>query len=168
MPSKETGLQKRGAMSNIEEFERRIVSAMDRIAQGVSKVGASGGASDLNGALEDEKLANAQLTERVKKLAADLEQSKAQAQERAELAAQRIKSLDIELQRLRKASEQLRASNAALREANAAGVGEPHLINKSMLAELEALRAARAAEFAEVDTILSAMDALMGQEDAHG
>ena len=162
--------QKRGAMSNIEELERRIVSAMDRIAQGVSGLGAdnSGGSEALQTALDEEKLANAQLNERVRKLADQLEQTQAQSQERADAAAMRIQSLDVELQRLRKATEQLRVSNAALRDANEAGVGEPHLINKAMLAELELLRAARAADVAEADTILSAMDALWSQEEANG
>lgn len=156
-------------MSDIEELERRVVSAMDRIAQGVSGLGErSGGGADLQSAFDEEKLANAQLNERVRKLTEQLDSTQAQAQERADAAATRIQALDVELQRLRKATEQLRTSNAALREANEAGVGEPHLINKAMLAELETLRAARAADVAEADTILTAMDALWAQGDANG
>ena len=153
-------------MSNIEEMERRIVSAMDRIAQGISNLdaGGAGDTDDLKAALEDEKLANAQLNERVRKLSDQVNELQGISQERIEAAAKRIQALDLELQRMRKASEQLRTSNAELRAANEAGVGEPHLINKAMMAELEALRAARAADVAEADTILSAMDALMGQE----
>ncbi len=156
-------------MSSIEELEGRIVAAMDRIAQGVSGLGPSGDSEDIKTALEDERLANAQLNERLKKLADQLETTQSQAQERTDLAAKRIQSLDLELQRLRKATEQLRESNAALREANEAGVGDAHLINKAMLAELEALRASRAADVAEADTILSAMDAILSKgETAHG
>lgn len=156
-------------MSSIEELEGRIAAAMDRIAQGVTGLSAAGEGEDLKTALEDERLANAQLTERLKKLSDQLETTQTQAQERSEAAAKRIQSLDLELQRMRKATEQLRESNAALRAANEAGVGEPHLINKAMLAELEALRAARAADVAEAETILTAMDALLKPgETAHG
>ena len=49
----------------------------------------------------------------------------------------------------------------ALREANEAGVGEPHLINKAMLAELEGLRATRAADAAEAAAILDRLDPLV-------
>ena len=46
---------------------------------------------------------------------------------------------------------------AALIDANAEGVGEPHLINRAMLAELEGLRAARATDVAESSAILAAL-----------
>ena len=55
----------------------------------------------------------------------------------------------------------MRDNNNALREANAAGVGEPHLINKAMLAELEGLRATRATDRAEVEAILADLDAVI-------
>lgn len=155
-------------MSNIDDFERRIAAAMDRIADGVANLGMGGGDSDeLRTALEEERLANAQLNERVRKLTEKTDEAQSQAQSMADAAAERIKALDLELQRLRKATEQLRESNAALRAANEAGVGEPHLINKAMLAELEALRASRAADVAEADTILTSLNALMIQEEAH-
>jgi len=51
----------------------------------------------------------------------------------------------------------------ALRTANEAGVGEPHLINKAMMAELEALRASRATDVAEADAILGALTPLVAK-----
>ena len=50
-------------------------------------------------------------------------------------------------------------------EANEEGVGEPDLINKSMLAEIESLRAARAADLAEANIILGALTPLLDQVD---
>ncbi|MEO0865632.1 MAG: hypothetical protein AAFY39_13820, partial [Pseudomonadota bacterium] len=85
-------------------------------------------------------------------------------------AEERTAALDLELQRLRQANEQLRQSNDALRQANQDGVAEPHLINKAMLAELEALRAARAADIAEATSILGALEPLLdapAEEDTH-
>lgn len=82
---------------------------------------------------------------------------------RAELArqAETAARLDMDLQRLRQSNEQLREANGALREANEAGVGEPSLINRAMLAELEGLRATRAADAAEAGAILARLEPLL-------
>ena len=50
------------------------------------------------------------------------------------------------------------AAALALRTAAAAGVTEPGLINKAMATELEALRATRLTEMAEMDEILAALE----------
>lgn len=141
---------------------------MDRIATGIGSMEASGGAdvAALETALEDEKLANAQLTERVRKLSERQESATAEARAQADAAQSRVAEMDLELQRLRKANDQLRESNAALRSANEEGVGEPHLINKAMMAELESLRAARAADVAEASSIIGALTPLLDQLDA--
>ena len=86
----------------------------------------------------------------------------------SEAVQTRVAAMDLELQRLRKANDQLRQSNAALRTANEEGVGEPHLINKAMLAELEGLRAARAADVAEASSIIGALAPLLDQIDVQG
>ena len=137
-------------MTTFEQLETRLATALDRIDAGLGNLdgsGAAGGSSDL----EEEKLANAQLQERVRQLS-----------DRNDSALTQIETLDLEMQRLRKAVDQLRDSNKALREANAAGVGDAHLINKAMMAELEALRAARAVEAAEATALISAIDTLLG------
>ena len=59
----------------------------------------------------------------------------------------------------------LRDTNEEMRGALADNVGEPHLINKAMLAELEALRADRAAEQAETHTIIAALAPLLDQAE---
>lgn len=155
-------------MSDIDELQRRITAAMDRIATGVGGLAQSGGADSaaLESALEDEKLANAQLTERLRALKERYEAAVADSKASASVAEARMTDLDLELQRLRKANDQLRQSNAALRTANEEGVGEPHLINKAMMAELEALRAARAADVAEASSIIGALTPLLDQVDA--
>ena len=149
-------------MNEISDYERRIAEALSRIRQaadGLSNAPAGGNQSEevarLTAQLEDEKLASAQLEERVKKLH-DRQTEKVEALE-AEGGQRRaaMEGLDAELGRLRSLNDQLRENNAALRAANEQGVGEPHLINKSMLAELESLRAARAADRAEIDAVLA-------------
>ena len=156
-------------MSDIDELERRIAAALERIGKSVDgfETQAVGADPDeleaLKAALEEEKLVSAQHEERIKKLHAKLDGQSAGLAE--ELEAQRMATakLDMEMQRMRAANEQLRASNGALREANTRGVGEPHLINKAMLAELEGLRAARAVDVAETGAIIDTIGALLGQ-----
>lgn len=149
-------------MSDIDELQRRITSAMDRIASSVSDAGAAEArvAAELASALEDEKRANAQLTERLQTLK-DRCDGLVRDAKAADEAEARISALDLELQRLRMASDQLRQSNAALRAANEEGVGEPHLINDALMAELEVLRADRSADAAEASSIISALMALL-------
>ncbi|MEL7131782.1 MAG: hypothetical protein AAGK77_05145 [Pseudomonadota bacterium] len=150
-------------MSDIDALQQRLAAAMDRIATGLG--GLDSARTDtlaaLQTALDDERTVNAQLNERVRKLS----EAQDNAQATAEAAQTRMTTLDIELQRLRVANDQLRESNAALRAANEEGVGEPHLINTAMRAELEGLRAARAADVAEASSIISALTPLLDQLD---
>lgn len=157
-------------MSDIVELERRLTAAMDRIARGVDGIGGAGTAdadelAALKQALEDERLVTAQLEERVRTLHAREEEATAALQAELDSTRNAMQRLDSELQRLRKANEQLRDSVAQLSEANAAGVAEPHLINKAMLAELEVLRAARAADVAEADAIMATIAPLLSEEE---
>jgi DNA repair exonuclease SbcCD ATPase subunit len=156
-------------MSQIDELQRRINAAMDRIGQGLDSLSAApspenaGEAETLKQDLEEERLANEQLKERITALKQKVDGF--QGNLNTQLDAQRATAtrLDSELNRLRKANDQLRASNAALREANQEGVGEPHLINKAMLAELEALRSVRAAEVEETQAIMKILSPLIDQ-----
>jgi chromosome segregation ATPase len=93
-----------------------------------------------SGALEDE-------IEALKRAAEDQEET--------------LAKLDMEAQRLRLANDRLRETNEALRQANAEGVAEPKLINRAMLAEIEGLRAARAADAAEAGAVLKKLDKLL-------
>lgn len=168
----------RWGMSQIDELQSRLTVAMERIGAGVTSLAEREAAvvSDpgLEKALEEERLANAQLEERLRALKAqhddeitalraklsassDLDAVKAQLEAQAETMGR----LDMDVQRLRLANEQLRQSNGVLREANENGVGEPHLINKAMLAELEGLRAARATDVAEVGAVLAKLQPLL-------
>jgi DNA repair ATPase RecN len=149
--------------SEIEELSSRIMAAMERIANGLDALGGadSEDAEALRQALEDEQQANAQLSERVRVLADRQEEALRAMEEKANAAQQRVSALDIELQKLRKANQKLNEICTALRDANAEGVGEPHLINKSMMAELESIRAMRSAEMAEADEIIAALTPLV-------
>lgn len=244
-------------MSDISDLENRISAAMDRISRGLETIPAPGQAADqaadreavraadqavLDGMrddLADEKLANAQLRERLGALSSrieDLERSletardaleqavdareaavlaqttaraeiasaeagRAAAQEAAQQAEAAREELREELDaarealqeqtrsaarpvaqvidldasrdvltqferrlgRVRHTSRQLRGANQQLREAAEGGLSDPHLINQSLLCELNNLKAVRAAEMAEMDVITSALRPLLDE-----
>lgn len=152
-------------MSDIEELERRINAAFDRIGQAVDgfvppTTGA--GTGELQDALLTEQTANAQLTERLRVVK---EREASQAAEAAEKVDRLTRALDaqgLELQRMKKTVIQLRESLRALREAQTEAVADPHLVNKAMLTELEALRATRLTEMAQMEEILAELHPLIG------
>ena len=150
-------------MSEIEEYQRRISAALDRIGQQLDAQSAGGDdaarVSELTQALDDEKLANEQLEERVKAMRAKRDALEAEVSALRSQNSDTLSTLDHQLQSLRRANDQLRDNNAALRAANAEGVGEPHLINKSMMAELDSLRASRDLDRAETGSILAELSA---------
>ncbi|MCX7560032.1 hypothetical protein OS190_10680 [Sulfitobacter sp. F26204] len=150
-------------MRNIDELQRRITTAMDRVASGLDKIGTGPAGPDPETvqALEDERTANAQLTERVRALKTKLDGETAKLRAQVEEAETRLAQLDVDLQRVRRANLQLTEACEALQKANSEGAGDPHLINKAMLAELEGLRAARASDVAESTAILAALTPLL-------
>ena len=160
-------------MSDIEYLQGRILAALERASRGVDKLAlAKDDVPDLSQELEAERQANAQLTERVKNLNDRLESEKSDLQTRLSdaeaklakvaVAETQMAKLDMELQQVRRANTQLTEACTALRDANAEGVGDATLINQSVLAELNALRAARSADVAEANAILSVLTPLVG------
>ena len=159
-------------MSDIEYLQGRILAALERASRGVDKLAlAKDDVPDLSQELEAERQANAQLTERVKNLNDRLESEKSDLQTRlsdaeaklakVSVAEIQMAKLDVELQQVRRANTQLAEACAALRDANAEGVGDATLINQSVVAELDALHAARSADVAEANAILSVLTPLV-------
>lgn len=164
-------------MDDIAELERRITAALMRIDRGIDAARAAtpapeaaavpaepaGGAEELARlaeALDEERMVTAQLQERLRALR---EKDAAATMPLEAEVARLTKQLDVqglEMQRLKKTVVSLREQLRNMTEAMAEDRVEPHLINKAMLSELEALRALRSAEAAELDEILMALDPL--------
>lgn len=165
-------------MTEISDLESRLSAALDRIRSGVERLGISAGEADaiapdaadgptlaqVQARLAEERDANAQLEERVKALKARQDGRLAELEAQADGARIKMAKVDKDLQRLRQVNAELRDINAKLRAAVAAGVTEPHLINLAMQAELEALRAVRAADAAEVDAVLDALRPILAPQ----
>jgi len=165
-------------MSELPELETRIWSALDRIKTGIGAQSAPVEARDVDTSaleaqvaelttkLDEEQSANAQLEERVKLLKERQDGKLAELESNVDAGRARSSRMDRELQRLRQVNAELRDINGQLREALSEGVSEPHLVNKAMLAELEALRATRAADAAEMDAILEELTPIIEREAA--
>jgi hypothetical protein len=78
-----------------------------------------------------------------------------------------LESLWRENQRLRGANAELRVSLQALTDAAATGGPGPDQVERALRAEVEALRADRAAEVAELDGILAELKPLIAGADSH-
>ncbi len=165
-------------MPTIAELERRIATALDRIGQVLAREPAGdpvAGAAEPRGddvaalqeALDTERGAVAQLTERLRRV------KEREVQAKADLEAQIVGLTEVrdqqgvELQRLRKTVAQLRDTLTAQNESVRAGLTEPQVINKSLLTELEALRVQRRSESAEMEAILSALTPLIEETASH-
>lgn len=160
-------------MGQIQDLEQRIAAAFARISAGVDamamQVLAEADAvatEDLELALDEAQMANAQLHERltiVGKRAADTEQT---LQVQVETLTRHLDAQGLDVQRLSGTVAQLREDLRRLREAAVQGVVDPSLINKAMMAELEALRVTRTAEANEMNDILSALQPILQTEEA--
>ncbi|MEM6586854.1 MAG: hypothetical protein AAF641_00260 [Pseudomonadota bacterium] len=170
-------------MSQIEELQGRIASALDRISQGLEVQATS--QSDpqemeaLQQSLEEERSAVQQLEERNKALndkIAALEMQvtglKAEVSANSAAAPASIQLPDMmgqvgaTIAQLREANETMQGSNQRLREAQSANVSEPHLINSGMMSELEGLKAMREMDKAELTSILETLEAVLGPDDS--
>ncbi len=161
-------------MSNVSDLERRLGRALDRIAKSAQKLGAAPSDSDqssevdeLRNQLEAERAKTAQLSERVNAVRNRQEGPFATLERRLARMTEQLDLQSLEMLRLKKANTKLIEANRQLREGSEAKIIEPSTINRSLLAELEALRAERAAEMAEMEEVLGELKPLISSEDAN-
>jgi branched-subunit amino acid aminotransferase/4-amino-4-deoxychorismate lyase len=159
-------------MEDLQEFERRIGQALDRIGAGIEALDAlelrhprAGGEApaddpekaELAEALAAERDANAQLNERVRLLHEKQAGVVAPLEARVQELLKQVDEQALELQKLKATNVQLRETMRAARDEAAAAAGG------GLEAELTALKAARAAELAELDSILAELKPLIGE-----
>ena len=153
-------------MQDITELQRRLTGALDRIGTGLEGLGpATEPAAGIDGPdpedharlvadLESERELTSQLQERLR---ATKERQETHAAEiEGELAAAReaLAGVEADRNRLRAAADALRETCERLREVNARGVADAHLVNNAMTTELDALRTIRESDRAELDAIV--------------
>ena len=165
-------------MQDIAELERRITAALERIAVGVDRLPASaataaapvGGGekelSQLRAALEEERIVSAQLTERLRSVKEKDALLRAELDEKCQRLTRQLDTQGLELQRMRKTAVQLREQLREMREAQMRDL-DPQILNRAMLAELDALRATRQTEMAEMEELIAELSPLIEEAPSH-
>jgi len=150
-------------MNDTTDIEARITAALDRAEAALEALQAQSDddTKGLKDELEAERTANAQLEERVRAIKERQDATVSGLEEQVKRLRDAVGARDGEVQRIRAVNAELRQSNQALRDANAEGVGDASLINAAMVSELEALRATRASDRAEIDDILATLDPVL-------
>lgn len=161
-------------MQELTELETRLAKALDRLDAGLANLPEAAAkvvaapANALQGDLDEERMLTAQLNERLRAVKEKEAQSQQHFTAKLDQMSQLLDTQGAELKRMRNTTVQLREVLRILREASAQGLSDPHLVNRAMLAELEALRATRHTEVAELDEILAELAPLIEEvrEDA--
>jgi DNA repair exonuclease SbcCD ATPase subunit len=180
------------SMTDLAELERRIGAALDRIAQAAEnlpepaaepEVPAGPSSADVEAAelaaalreeLEAERSASAQLGQRLSTLRQRHETRLAVVERKLARANEQLDIQGFELQRLKRANAQLAEANRRLMAAQETGSPDPGAASRALQAELDALRAARRSEMAELEEIMAELAPLVdaapaaGQEASHG
>lgn len=171
-------------MTELAELEGRILAALDRIARAAeaqaaaearaaaeaqataaSQAAAPEGAEEaLREALEAERTANAQLAERVRTMKERKEGQIALIERKLARANEQLDVQGFELQRLKRVNAQLAEANRRLIAAQEDGQPDGAGAQRALQAELEALRAERRSEIAELEEIIAELRPLVGDE----
>ncbi|SPF75808.1 hypothetical protein ALP8811_00802 [Aliiroseovarius pelagivivens] len=166
-------------MSDISELETRITTALERINAGLDKwadrpAAVTDEVDQLTRQLEDERTANAQLSERLSALKTQITDKVATVEVEVARLHDQLAQSEATADTLRKSNQELRSANDALRQAANSGVVEAELINDAMVAELSALKATQQADRAELEVVLTELAAMtaaqttnVSEEDTH-
>lgn len=157
-------------MSDIAELERRITAALERIGRGIDRTPPSAtpiapdlpiseaGLPTLDDLAEVAAERDAALSDAA---AARAEAETLQAA--VTLLTRQLDSHGLDMQRMRKTVIQLRETLRGLREAQAAALADPALVNTALIAELEALRTERQADLIEMEAIIAELKPLAAE-----
>lgn len=151
-------------MSEIESYQARIIGALERAGRAIDQLGAPGEGGDsaaLAAELEAERVANAQLEARVRAIKEKQETVVARLEAEVAKLREALEHRDGMVMRMKSVNDELRASNKALREANAAGLADADLVNTSLESETASLRERRAGDRAEIEEILATLDPIL-------
>ena len=167
-------------MQEIAELERRITAALERIGRGIEGLATEPHTAPpssepplddallaANEALDEERMANAQLSERLRAVRDKEAETKAALNARIADLTRQDEERGAELNRLRRTVAHLTDELSTLRATAQSGLSDPAQINRALLAELEALRATRATEAAELADIVAALNPLIEEARTH-
>ncbi|MEM9854127.1 MAG: hypothetical protein AAF841_06695 [Pseudomonadota bacterium] len=177
-------------VERITEYEARLVAALGRIEKGLAAWPdqaepvelaspadqpapapaaeiEAGKLAALKEQLEEERTANAQLQQRVRQIRRKQDDRVAKLEGELKAMQDRYEEVAREAVKLRRAEGGLRQALSDLQAGAAENAVDAHLINRAMMAELEALRAERTAEAREVAEVIAAIEPLVEEGSAN-
>ena len=167
-------------MQDITALEQRIAAALDRIGRHVDQLGAkpapapapapvvaaapaaplaaadSDAVAALQALLEEERSLTSRLQKQLR--VSKEREAKGDMQDKLDRVTRQLDAKGLEVQRMRRATILLTQQLEMLRATQIEGVVNAQQINRSMMTELDALRALRLTEMAEMDEILAALE----------
>ena len=154
-------------MGQIQDLEHRIAAAFARISAGVEALATE------RSFQPEAMVATIPSVDPDASVLAELAALRQEAADREAALMAEVDTLTrhldaqgLDVQRLSATVAQLREDLRRLREAAVQGVVDPGLINKAMMAELEAMRTTRGAEANEMNDILTALVGVLDTEEA--
>jgi chromosome segregation ATPase len=157
-------------MSEIEVVRDRIGRALAAVAAGIEDLeqvrpgqADAGEVAALRQELAEERIVQAQHEERIRALKERHDRKVAELESVLATERDRLAGLDHALQGLRQSNADLRELTGHLRAALTEEVADPGLVNRALLAEIEALRATRAADLAEIEAVYDALRPHLGE-----
>lgn len=151
-------------MTEIAELERRITAALERIGRGIDRTAPAATPVATGVPAPDAGLAD--LIAARDAAQSDAAAARAEAERLQAAVALLTRQLDahgLDMQRMRKTVIQLRETLRGLREAQAAALADPALVNTALIAELEALRTERHADLIEMEAIIAELKPLTAE-----
>ncbi|MEM6728545.1 MAG: hypothetical protein AAF618_08595 [Pseudomonadota bacterium] len=164
----------------IAGYEARLQEALARIEAGLGKIEAgsvpvaepglpldapaTAELETLRKELEEERAASSQLQARVRQIRRKQDERVTKLEAELADAKERYDSVVKEAAKMRRSEEGMRQALADMQSAARDGGIDAHLINRAMMAELEALRTERSADAREISDIIAAIEPLVEQE----
>ncbi|MEM6619063.1 MAG: hypothetical protein AAF761_02340 [Pseudomonadota bacterium] len=156
-------------MKELKKLEDRAAKALAQLAEGGGK--AKELQAQLTAATQEQKKTQAKLADaqaELEDLRADTDEQDRMDEADIEALTKQIESLGAarqdafeQMRRSKQYNKHLRKINADLRKANADNLGKPELINQSLEAELEALKAQRETDLADINGLMARLAPLV-------
>ena len=162
-------------MQDITELQRRLSGALERIGHGLERLGAVAppvpepqaapgpDPADLEAALASERELTAQLQERIRATRERSDSRVAENEKELRDVHALLAAVESDRNRLKAIAETLSETCSQLRELNAKGVADAHVVNHAMTTEIDALRIMRDSDRSELDSIVR----MLGDADDH-
>lgn len=156
-----TEAELRAELDQALALKTKLESRLARLEPAAAPEPDASATAELSEALEAERTAKARLEERLGTLADGHAAEMAELRQRHDAMIEQSRDMQDRVRGLRRRIEEMRQAMQIALEQGAEAITDPHLVNRTMMAELEGLRALREADRTELDVLLGALKPLV-------